>query len=204
MKAKWCVSIVVFIVTLLGVFNHNQIPEANQEVVLKFTQLKVSENETKQAIAVIKKQLQTIGAENIHVEAQASGSLKIVYYSETDAVIVKKILSEDTLVVEYASSQHEETPNQLPQKKETSAYNLDVYEIHKQQPESGFGGKSALEIKSDFNRFFTSNPIISNNFPTFKLLENSTNESLKFYETVALLIDNTSYKIPEVRAGPNC
>ncbi|MFD0989651.1 hypothetical protein ACFQ1R_06050 [Mariniflexile jejuense] len=202
MKAKWYVSTFIFIFTLLGVINYNQIPEANQEIVLQFTHLKVSENESDNAIAIIKKQLQTIGAENIKVEAQISGGLKITYYSETDAVSVKKILSEtNALALENSTS--DENPLQLPSNKKESTYNLDVFEIHKPDAESGFCGKCALEIKSDFNRFFISNIFIPNSGIVINTSELIEKEAFKFYSTVAIAIDNTSYKIPEVRAGPN-
>ena len=203
MKAKWYVSTFIFIFTLLGVINYNKIPEANQEIVLQFTHLKVSENESDNAIAIVKKQLQTIGAENIKVDAQIRGGLKITYYSETDAVSVKKILSEtNALALENATS-GDENPLQLPSNKKESTYNLDVFEIHKPAAESGFGGKCALEIKSDFNRFFISNIFIPNSGVVIYTLERIEKEAFKFYSTVAIVINNTSYKIPEVRAGPN-
>ena len=205
MKAKWYISTIILIFTLLGVINHNQIPEANQEIVLQFTHLKVSENETDHAIAIVKEQLQTIGAVNIQVEEQATGGLKIKYYSKTDAVSVKKILSEEnTLALEKPASNSDKKPSKLPSNEKSSAYNLDVFEINKQDVESGFGGKCALEIKSDFNRFFIPNMAFPNNAIAIKTLEYLEKESIKFQTNIALAIDNTSYIIPEVRAGPNC
>ena len=203
MKAKWYVGTFIFIFTLLGVINYNQIPEANQEIVLQFTHLKVSENESDNAIAIVKKQLQTIGAKNIKVEAQITGGLKITYYSETDAISVKKILLEaKTLALENSNS--DKKPSQLPSNKKESTYNLDVFEIHKPDAQSGFGGKCALEIKSDYNRFFIPNLSIPSCDVSIKTVDSFVKEGNKFYRNSAISKDNTSYIIPEVRAGPNC
>lgn len=205
MKAKWYLGTFIFIFIFLGVVNHNQIPEANQEIVLQFTHLKVSANEAKNTIAILKKQLQAIGVDNIQVEEQVTGGLKITYYSNTDAASVKKILSEaDVLTSENTTSQSNRIPLQLPSHKKTSNYNLDVFEISKKDVGTGFGGACALEIKADYNRFYI--PVVS--VPTksnvVHSIEQSKKETYKFQRFMALAIDNTSHKIPEVRAGPKC
>ncbi|CAH8283924.1 hypothetical protein EV196_103411 [Mariniflexile fucanivorans] len=205
MKAKWYISTFIFIFTLLGVVNHNQIPEPNQEIVLQFTHLKVSANEAENAIAIVKKQLQAIGVDNIQVEEQATGGLKITYYSDKDAASVKKILSDaHVLALDNASSSSNEKPSKSPSNKKTSTYNLDVFEINKQDAGTGFGGTCALELKSDYNRFFIPIASVPNNELVVKDIEQLEKEAYKFHKNSALAIDNTSHKIPEVRAGPNC
>ncbi|MBP0904399.1 hypothetical protein ACFSKN_12460 [Mariniflexile gromovii] len=205
MKAKWYIGTFIFIFTLLGVVNHNQIPEPNQEIVLQFTHLKVSANEAETAIAIVKNQLQAIGVDNIKVVKKSTGGLKITYYSDTDAVSVKKLLLEDTvLALENSSSNTDENPSELPSNKKTSAYNLDVFEIHKQDAGTGFGGSCALELKSDYNRFFIPVASVPTNDVVVKNIEQLQKEAYKFHKNCALAIDNTSHKIPEVRAGPNC
>lgn len=205
MKAKWYLGTVIFIFTLLGVVNNNQIPEANQEIVLKFTHLKVSTNEAEKTIDFVKKQLQAIGVENIQVEKQASGALKITYFSTTNAEGVKKILQETALLsLENPVSHAHKKPSECPLQNETSTYNLDVFEISKEQPNSDFGGTCALEIKQDYNRFYIPVVII----PTKNTVLNSIAllelETCKFQNHVALAITNTPHSIPEVRAGPAC
>ncbi|WP_372757757.1 hypothetical protein [Mariniflexile sp.] len=205
MKAKWYICTLIFIFTFLGVVNHNQIPEANQELVLQFTHLKVPANEAESTIAIVKSQLQSIGVENIKVEQQPDGKLKITYYSDKDAVSVKKLLSEKSvLALGTTQSKLNHKHSKSPSNKKPSNYNFDVFEIHKQDAESGFGGKCALELKSDFNRFFIPNIFIPANDVDLNSLENLEKEAYKFRYSVAITIDNTSYQIPEVRAGPSC
>jgi hypothetical protein len=102
------------------------------------------------------------------------------------------------------SSNEDEKPAKSPSKKQTTAYNLDVFEIQEHDANTGFGGKCALELKYDYNRFFI--PIVS--VPTqeivMKNIEHLEKEAYKFQKNIELAIDNTSHKTPEVRAGPNC
>lgn len=205
MKAKWCISTLIFIFTLLGVASHQQAPVPNQEIVLQFAQLEASSNQAKNTIAIVKRQLQIIGVNNIQVEEQAAGGYKISYYSNTDVAHVKKILSEEKeLALGKVSSSKHEKPAKSPSEKQSTAYNLDVFEIQKHDANTGFGGKCALELKYDYNRFFI--PIVS--VPTqeivMKNIEHLEKEAYKFQKNIALAIDNTSHKTPEVRAGPNC
>lgn len=205
MKPLWYISILVFIFTFLGVVNHNQIPEPNQEIVLQFTHLKVSENETKNTIAIVKEQLQTIGVANIQVEELKTGGLKITYYSKTDATSVKKMLLEERgIVLENTTSNSKEKPTKIPSDKKASSYNLDVFEIHKNDLNTGFGGSCALEIKSDYNRFFIPNLSIPSQVVTINTFDSFVKETYKFRRNSAIAKDNTSYIIPEVRAGPRC
>lgn len=205
MKAKWYIGTFIFIFTFLGVANYNQIPEANQEIVLQFTHLKVSSNEVLNAIAIVKKQLQAIGVDNIQVEEQVSGGLKITYYSDTDAASVKKLLSEDhILALDDTTSKTTKKPVKSPSNKKPSNYNLDVFEIHKQDVGTGFAGKCALELKSDYNRFFIPIMSVLTNEIDVKTIDCLVKEAYRFRKNSAIVIDNTSYKIPEVRAGPFC
>ncbi len=205
MKAKWCISTLIFIFTLLGVASHQQAPVPNQEIVLQFAQLEGSSNQAKNTITIVKKQLQIIGVNNIQVEEQAAGSYKISYYSNTGVAHVKKILSEEKeLALGKVSTDEHEKPAKSSSKKQAAAYNLDVFEIQKHDANTGFGGKCALELKYDYNRFFI--PIVS--VPTqeivMKNIEHLEKEAYKFQKNIALAIDNTSHKTPEVRAGPTC
>ena len=204
MKAKWCISTLIFIFTLLGVASHQQVPVPNQEIVLQFAQLEAASNQAKNTIAIVKKQLRIIGVNNIQVEEQAAGSYKISYFSNTDVAHVKKILSEEKeLALGKVSSNEHEKPVKSPSRKQSTAYDLDVFEIQKHDANTGFGGKCALELKYDYNRFFI--PIVS--VPTqeiaMKNIEHLEKEAYKFQKNIALAIDNTSHKTPEVRAGPN-
>ena len=205
MKAKWCISALIFILTVIGVTNWQQVPVANQEIVLQFTNAEVSSQESQHTIAIIKKQLQTIGISNIQVKEQENGSLKITYYSETDVANIKKILSEEKdLAFGFIASNDDEIPVKSPSKDNPKAYNLDIFEIHTHDTDAGFNGKFAIIFKQDNNRFLFLTPSISSNKIDFKLEAFPIKKSFNFYLNTAILFENASHKIPEVRAGPSC
>ena len=64
MKTKWLLPIFIFILSLF-VVSQQQIAIPNQESVIQFSSADVSLFESQNAIAIVKKQLQDIGAENI-------------------------------------------------------------------------------------------------------------------------------------------
>ncbi|WP_445732286.1 hypothetical protein [Mariniflexile sp.] len=205
MKPKWYIGTLIVIFTFLGVANHQQVPVANQEIVLEFTHLDVSSNEAQHTIALVKKQLQAIGVNNIHVEEQESGSLKITYYSATDVASIKKLLAEDkALSFGNIASNESKKPIESPSDDNSKTYNLDIFEIHKQDVETGFAGKFAIELKTDYNRLLIPNVYLSNNHIDIIYVEPVVKETYKFSKNTALAQDNTSHKIPEVRAGPRC
>lgn len=205
MRARWYIGTLIIIFTLLGVANHQQIPVANQEILLEFAHLEVSSIEAQHTIAIVKKQLQSIGIKDIQVEEQETGRLKITYYSDTDVASIKKVLSEEkALSFGNTASDENKKPAKSPSDDNSTAYNLDVFEIQKQDIETGFGGKYAIELKSESNRFFIPNVYISNNEIDINDTECIAKEACKFSKSIATAIDNNSHKIPEVRAGPSC
>ena len=203
MKIRWYIGTLIVIFTVLGVTNHQQIPLANQEIVLNFTHPDVKSNESQNIIAFVKKQLQAIGVNHIRVEEKESGSLKIIYYSDTDVANVKKALSEGKNLLEVnMTSEEEKSPAKSPFSNDPKTYNLDVFEIHKQDLETGFDGKYAIELKTEYNRFFISNLNVFNNEIDARHLESAIKEAFNFCKNITIALDNTSHKIPEVRAGP--
>lgn len=203
MKARWCISALIFIFSLIGVSNWQQAPVPNQEIVLRFTDAKVSSQETQRTIAIIKKQLLSIGIATIHVKKQENGSLKITYFSETDVANIKKILSEEKdLAHGFIASNEDGNPIKSPSPNHPKNYNLDIFEIQKQDTDSGFSGKYAVVFKQDTNRFFNVTPTISSNKIDFAAEVASKKKSYIFYKNTAIILEDTSHKIPEVRAGP--
>jgi len=205
MKARWCISALIFILTLIGVTNWQQVPVANQEIVLQFTNAAVSSQESQHTIAIIKKQLLTIGISNIQVKKQENGSLKITYYSETDVANIKKILSEEKdLAFGFITSGEDEIPSKSPSKDNPKTYNLDIFEIHKQDSDTGFSGKYAVIFKQDNNRVFYLTPSLSSSKIDFNAEVFLVKKSYNFHENTAIILEDASHIIPEVRAGPSC
>lgn len=203
MKAKWYFSALIILLATLGMCRE-QIAVPNQEIVLEFIGNDVTSKEAQHAIGTVKKQLQRIGIETIEVSTSAEGKLKIKYYSTTDVQRIKDILLND-IELGYAANGLNKNNTNVPSREPVKTYNVDVFEIQNvNKLLSDVGGKCSLELKQEYDRF--SNP---NVFSIIEVIAVSESEHLikvayKLNRTIAIAIDNTSHKIPEVRAGPNC
>ncbi|MDO5977933.1 hypothetical protein [Flavivirga spongiicola] len=202
MKAKWYFSTLVIALTLLGVCQ-KQISVPNQEIVMEFIYDEVTSDEVQDAIAVVKKQLLTLGIDNIQVGKKEDGRLKITYYSDVDVASIKKIFSseEKKLELDYAFSNKDEEHSKFPSNENKNGYNLDVYEIQNgTDAESDLNGTYIAELKHEYDRF--SNP----NLYIGKLNTSEEDRIVKIaYKVrrhIAITIDNMSHNVPDVRAGP--
>ena len=204
MIARWSISILIFVLTLFGIASQQQNPVPNQEIVLQFAGEIVTSDEVDHAILIVKRQLLGIGADNIKVHEQEDGRLSITYFSKTDVANVKKALSKDKETsFGYALSDRHQKRSRLPKDENPSPYNLDVYEIQSGQDTGGnLVGKNALDQKSEQYRFFNPNLLTVLYEIYANGLYQEKREDYKFRKDIALAINNTSYIIPEVRAGP--
>ena len=202
MKLRWYASTLIIILTLLGVVNQQQVSEPNQEIVLQFTNTHVTSDNTQNAISNIKKQLEGLGVDNIYVSEEENGKLVITYYSDVDVAIIKEMLSnKENLALNSSNQDQNEKHSDFPIDENSSGYNLDIYEIQK---DSGSGwdlnGTYVTELKPEGNRFSNPNTYaFIDNIEVRGIVEKVT---YKTYYNIAIAIDNTSHKIPEVRAGP--
>jgi hypothetical protein len=204
MKQKWYLSTFVLILVLLG-YSRQQAYVPNQEIVMQFVDADVTSEVTKNAIAIVKKQLQTIGITNIQVRETAAGRLKITYYSDLDVASIKRIFSKEiSLELGYASLGQIEDGEQerFPSNKSSNSYNLNVFEI-----------QNTYDAKSDFNGFLveltTENerlyyPVVDLSIDKREAREKNSIEKVAYLiqKNIALAIHNSSRIIPEVRAGP--
>lgn len=204
MKAKWYFSTLIIIFALLGAFQE-KVSVPNQEIVLQFSDAEVSSNKAQNTLAIVVQQLQTVGISDIQVREQENGQLRITYYSDTDVASIKKTLSqENQLEIGLTSFNKDENHSKFPFKNKSNDYNLDVFEIqNKADAGSDLNGKFVLELKQEYDRF--SNP---NVHPYVIEIDDEEKDRIvkvayKANRNVANAIDNTSYKIPEVRAGPS-
>jgi len=174
----------------------------NQEIVVRFND-EVSQIETQNTIAVVKKQLQDIGAENIKVHIGSNGKLKITYFSNVDVASIKKIFyKKNELVVGFTSILKKGNSSKSSSNKKSNTYKLDVSKIQKNNDSGGDFNGLALEIKPKIDRvyypdlyFYIAGTIIS---------EKNTNEKTAYlvYNRISVVLDRTLHTIPEVRAGP--
>lgn len=201
MNSRRYIGALIIVLTFLGVVYQQQNTLPNQEIILQFKDVKVTSAETQSTIAIVKKQLQNLGANNIQVKETQDGTLKITYYSDTNVINIKKTLSQEKkLVLDYSTNS--ESSN-LPVENSSIGYNLDVYEI-KQGNETDWNlvENNVLEQKPENDRFFNPNFFVLINIKYSSDKDLVTKVAYKVRRNVALAIDNTSHNIPEVRAGP--
>ncbi|MEZ4856745.1 MAG: hypothetical protein R2812_09765 [Gelidibacter sp.] len=203
MKTKWYLSALILVLTFLGIC-HNQISLPNQEVLVQFNTKEVTAEQSQNAIAAIKQQLQAFGVDNIQVREESNGSLKISYHSAIAVENIKKTLSDDeALALDFTALNHHKKNSKYPSKKQSKNYNLDVYELHKPTDNSNSAGTYVINQKQDYDRFFNPNIGLHTTEIDFSKTNNVVTSSHKLNKNSVFLIDNTSYIIPEVRAGPS-
>ncbi|WP_055442798.1 hypothetical protein [Lacinutrix himadriensis] len=199
---KWYICTLVIAFTLLGYISKEQSALPNQKIVLQFSDTTITSNEIENTVAIVKKQLFDLGVDNIQIHKIENNQLKITYYSDADVVLVKKILSnEKNLAIDYPSKSKEE---KVPSNKDTANYNLDVFKIQDaKDANSGFDGKVAIEPKLESDRYSNPNVYFSASIVEIIEIHTDIQVAYKVNTNIAIAIDYTSYKIPEVRAGPN-
>ena len=200
MKTNWYLGALIFILTLFG-FSQQQKEVPNQEIIFQFADNHVKLEVAQNAVAIVKKQLQSIGVDRIKVRETADGSFKITYYSDIDVAAIKEIFSkEKNLELGYTFSDEED--KEFPSPEVSSSYKLNVCEIGSNSDfESGLNGY-ILKLTLENERLF--NPIVyfSSNQLDSREIEKIEKTAYKLHSIIAAAIDNSSHNIPEVRAGP--
>ncbi|WP_378183261.1 hypothetical protein [Aquimarina sp. SS2-1] len=204
MKKEWYFKILISAVALLVVMQQQTVVP-NQEIVLEFTDVEVTSLEAQNAIAIVKKQLESIGVTNTRISKEPhNGRLKIAYYSDADVESIKKILSNERKVaLNHAFYDEGSTQKSSPFDGDSSHYNLDVYQIQKSADlDSDFNGIYVLEVKQkqdrasgSYGHSFVAEHKAGHIDALLKLAQ-------KVNSAISIAIDNITYKIPEVRAGP--
>lgn len=201
MNSKWYFSALILLLAVLGVkMEHNSL--SNQEIVVQFNSEEISEDQTQNAIAIVKEQLQGIGVENIQIVEIANGGLKITYYSDLTVAEIKDILSGDELDVDYASGESDEDPSRIHSDFDVKSYELSVYEIQtNSDSELDLEGYLA-EVPLGKERYL--DPVDYVTHDGFSVQEKNRSEKVAYalYGNSVPIRDYHSYEIPEVRAGP--
>ena len=201
MKAKWHLSAFLIILTILGI-SLQQFSVPNQEIVVQFVNDEVTLLETQNTIAIVKKQLQNIGVENIQVHKEDNGILKITYFSDVDVASIKKIFSKEKELKLAFTFYHKENPAKEPSNKNSNTYKLDIFEIQKTNDTDGDFNGYALELIPENDRFLNTTLYFSSNEIDVKKKNRVEKVAYKVHKKIAIAIDNSSHNIPEVRAGP--
>lgn len=175
----------------------------NQEIVVQFNTNSISTDETERAISEITSQLKTIGVEDIQVSEMLDGKLKVTYFSTIDVAVIKNLFShQKKLQFGDTSFNEKEHSSKIPFSKNSNTYKLDVIKIQKDLgSDLGLHGLPA-EIKSLKDQYLNLIVSLGTSEINFSLKHCIERRSCETYHDTVLLIDNTSHKIPEVRAGP--
>ena len=192
MNAKWCVSTLLIILALLGL-SQEQTKASNQQILLQFIDVELaSETAHDEVLTAITKRLKVLGIEAIEIIENDGKQVSIRYYSDVDALSVKKFLTQEN---HLSLTYDDEVPFDFPKEQLPEKYNLVVSDLH-QQADNGLSlnGNLVLIHKQDYKRF--SNPVILpyNNAIVFKQ-DTIVNVSFKINRNIAIAIDNTSQTI---------
>lgn len=203
MKKEWYFGMLISAFALLVVMQ-GQTVVPNQEIVLEFKDVTVSSQEAENAIKTVKKQLASIGVKNTRISSELhNGKLRISYYSDADIESIRQILAENHISWNHILFDKNGPNNsEIPFDKESSDYHVAVYKIQKStDSDSDFRGIHVLELEQKQDRA---------SGVSYSFVKEDANEAInrfiqlaqKVHSAIAIAIDNTSYKIPEVRAGP--
>jgi len=201
MKFKWYIGALIAIISYFVVEQQSgDVP--NQEILLTFSQTD-GVIEYQKAVASIKKQLLGIGAENVAVTEASNGSLRVTYYSSLDLQNVKNhlfISAEKDGFVSFLKLKNRS--NGAPIEETLVDYQIDIYEISKDVT-SGMDheGRCYFELKQDYNRGSQVHLSVLTPVSSF-ISGHSVVVAQKVSDQVVFTLNTSSFKTPEVRAGP--
>ena len=197
MQKSWYLGFLVVALTFLGI-SLDKTSSANQEIVLRFTNLSVTEGETQEVLNFVKEQLEQVTIGDIQIKKSANGDLKISYYSNVAIADIKELFSEKSAL--FLANTPPDDQSSLPGKEDFEGYELDIFEVHSPKERVGSEG-TFVEFKTESVRFYT--PDVYSFVQTYTSTKTAAIAvSYHNYATIALAIDQGSYTVPQVRAGP--
>ncbi len=191
MSAKWYISTLLLIFAVFGAFQE-QVSIPNQEIMLEFVDAKINKQNIDNTIADVRKKLLNVGISNIIIKETKNGTLKISYFSVVEVDNIKEAIIKDNKFVFNKNSKNNSSSN----------YNIAIYELTDEPDISNLDYKFIFEIKYHTDRFTT-----DTYFAFVKKIEQYKTDQLfkiayKVNKNSPFTKDKTSYKEPEVRAGP--
>ena len=186
---------------MFGVVSQQQVVSANQEMVLQFQDADLTSHQTERTLAIVKEQLEHLGAENIQVLSLDNGTLKITYFSDAHVSRIKQTFTDATSLDGILKSKENQSST-VPFEDVNVAYHLDVFEIQNGQDSGwGFDGAIGLEFEPKSDRFLDPNTI-SSACTAYQYQDYLIQVAYKVRKHIAIQISEPLHKIPEVRAGP--
>lgn len=201
MKTKLHLAILVVILAFLGTFmDQKTVP--NQQIVVQFLDKSVSLEDSEEAIESIQYKLQSIGVTHIQIGQNRDGQLRITYHSDSDVSHIQDVLFKgNDFDIAYQSSQQQS--DNFPREREANDYELNISEIKSGTDVNwDFEGTQVTEVNQKTDH---SNQLQVNNSGkpfSVKPVNSIINVAVAANNTVVNAINQLSYEIPEVRAGP--
>ncbi len=200
---KWYIPLLVVILAFASAGMKQSTTGPNQEIVVWFYADSVNDTAAQDVISDISYQLELLGAKDVRISKMSDGSLKILYYSSLDVAVVKKVLHENNgLPTSDQTYPKGENPLNFPFDGSYGFYNIDVVKIQEDANQQNSFQGVMVEVT-----WHVDNSLKPKNTPNaalwifdYESAFEQTNYSLfiKDFEWIG----NSSYLIPEVRAGP--
>ena len=202
MRTKLHFGIIIVLLAFLGRFIDTP-ATPNQEITIQFSDANVSEIEAQNTLRDIQQKLQRIGAENLLVIKDDSGSFKIAYYSVTDAQSIEQILT-DSNEFSFLLGVDTNKSNKNSDKDTLKDYKLNVSEIQKKDQKSDwdFDRVQITEHNQKSDRFNKLEKDVFSCFYQPDVVQKLVKATFRFNSGVFYLEEKKSYQTPEVRAGP--
>lgn len=201
MISRWYSFILILALALLGA-SVGDFSLPNQEIVVQYQGENTSSQGAETTLAIVKKQLHELGAENIQV-LEEDGKLTITYYSEIDIAGIQEIFFQENGLSLHHTAFGSEQDSQFPSSHNYDGYQLNVSEIQTSPGTSSMDLDGLLvEFKAGNDRYFHLDVYVL--LPDAILKEHSLLQKviLKAQGDTQLILRTPAYKIPEVRAGP--
>ncbi len=202
MRSKLHFGIIIVLLALLGRLVETP-ATPNQEITIQFSDANVSEIEAQNTLRDIQQKLQRIGAENLLVIKDDSGSFKIAYYSLTDAQSIEQILT-DSSEFSFLLGVDTNNSNKKSDGDTVKDYNLNVSEIQKkdQKNDWDFDGVQIVELNQKTDRFNNLKKDASGSLYQLEVLHQLVKVGFRINSGTFIIENRNLYEIPEVRAGP--
>lgn len=204
MIKKWYFNVLLSTFALLFVM-HKQTIIPNQEILLEFSDHQITDTEARRALAIIKRQLESVGVKNTRILWLRDGSLKISYYSDSDIAVINELLSQKRYTgYDVAFLGKAGNADHLPIQDHETGYTLKVRELQGTKDVNStylIPGRTKIakdpELYSGGTNTFAADKTTEVNIKNIGIQRSQ----IRLLYSVAKN-ENTSRKIPQVRAGP--
>lgn len=170
----------------------------NQEIVVRFNENSTAKD-AKEAISNITSHLKNLGVEDFQISELVNGQIKVVYFSNLEVTVIKNLLSAES-APDFAYDG--KNTSKFPFDGETQTYKFEVVKIQ-DNLDSDFGFQGILvESKSISDQYLKPKLSLASSEVQLNTRENFERADFPIFSKALHFKNNSSYRIPQVRAGP--